>query len=115
MTAATRLLAWLDRRSDDLSPLVVKEARQGVRGREFVLSFVACLLAGLIVAFVGATEALAGNGTAGRWTFGALMGCLAFLGLAVVPLGAFNTLRHERIELTLDLITVTSLSPRRGK
>jgi hypothetical protein len=106
-------MAWLDRRSDDVSPLVVKEARQGVRGREFLVSFLASLVAGLVVAFIGATEALSGSSTAGRWTFAALTGCLAFLGFAVVPLGAFSTLRHERMEQTLDLITVTALSPRR--
>jgi hypothetical protein len=113
VTVSQRLLAWLDRMSDGLSPLMVKEARQGVRGREFLLAFTASLFAGMIVAFVGATQALAGNSTAGQWTFAALMACLAFLGLAVVPLGAFSALRHERMEQTLDLITVTSLSPRR--
>ena len=50
---------------------------------------------------------------AGRWTFVALMACLAFLGLVVVPLGAFNALRRERIEQTFDLITLTALSSRR--
>jgi hypothetical protein len=109
----TRLVGWLDEKSDLLSPLVVKEVRQVVRGREFSLSFGACLLAGLIVAFLGATDAVAGGGTAGRWTFGALMFCLAFLGLAVVPLGAFNALRREQLEQTFDLITLTSLSSRR--
>jgi hypothetical protein len=107
-----RVLAWLDDRSDWLSPLVVKEVRQVVRGREFSLSFGASLVAGLIVAFLGATDAAAG-GTAGRWTFVALMACLAFLGLAVVPLGAFSALRRERIEQTFDLITLTALSSRR--
>jgi hypothetical protein len=107
-----RVLAWLDDRSDWLSPLVVKEVRQVVRGREFSLSFGACLVAGLIVAFLGATDAAAG-GTAGRWTFVALTACLAFLGLAVVPLGAFGALRRERIEQTFDLITLTALSSRR--
>ena len=108
----TRLLAWLDDKSDWLSPLVVKEVRQVVRGREFSLSFGASLLAGLVVAFLGATDAVAG-GTAGRWTFVALMAFLAFLGFAVVPLGAFNALRRERIEQTFDLITLTALSSRR--
>lgn len=108
----TRLLGWLDDKSDWLSPLVVKEVRQVVRGREFSLSFGASLVAGLIVAFLGATDALAG-GTAGRWTFVALMAFLAFLGFAVVPLGAFNALRRERIEQTFDLITLTALSSRR--
>lgn len=107
-----RVVAWLDDKSDWLSPLVVKEVRQVVRGREFSLSFGASLVAGLIVAFLGATDAVSG-GTAGRWTFVALMGCLAFLGLVVVPLGAFSALRRERIEQTFDLITLTALSSRR--
>jgi hypothetical protein len=107
-----RLLGWLDDRSDWLSPLVVKEVRQVVQGREFSLSFGACLVAGLIVAFLGATDAVAG-GTAGQWTFVSLMACLAFLGLAVVPLGAFNALRRERAEQTFELITLTALSSRR--
>ena len=107
-----RLVSWLDDKSDWLSPLVVKEVRQVVRGREFSLSFGASLVAGLFVAFLGATDAMAG-GTAGRWTFSALMFCLAFLGLAVVPLGAFGALRREQVEQTIDLITLTALSPRR--
>ena len=111
MTVA-RVVGWLEDRSDWLSPLVVKEIRQVVRGREFSLSFGACLVAGLVVAFLGATDVLAG-GTAGRWTFVSLMACLAFLGLAVVPLGAFNALRRERVEQTFDLITLTALSSRR--
>jgi hypothetical protein len=41
------------------------------------------------------------------------MACLGILGLGVAPLGAFNALRNERMEQTLELITLTSLSPRR--
>ncbi len=113
MTRSRALLGWLDDRSDWLSPLVVKEVRQVVRGREFNLSFGVSLVAGLAIAFFGAGVALTGDGTSGGWTFGALMGCLAFLGLAVVPLGAFNALRQERAEQTLELITLTALSSRR--
>ncbi|HEX5070254.1 MAG TPA: hypothetical protein VFV78_08555 [Vicinamibacterales bacterium] len=108
-----RVQAWLEAASDRLSPLVVKEARQVVRSREFVFSFLASLVAGLLIAFVGATDALAGSSTAGQWTFNVLLGCLALLGLAVVPLAAFTTLRQERVEQTLELITLTSLSSRR--
>jgi hypothetical protein len=108
-----RLVGWLEAQSDWLSPLVVKEVRQNVRGREFMVSFSASLVAGLGVAFFGAVDAMSGSGTAGRWTFAFLMGCLALLGLGVVPLGAFTALRTERLEQTLDLITLTALSPRR--
>jgi hypothetical protein len=106
-------LERLERASDRLSPIVVKEVRQLTRGREFHYSFNAALLVGLAVAFFGAADALTGNGTSGRWTFGALMGASALLGLVVVPLGAFNALRNERLEQTFELITLTALSPRR--
>jgi hypothetical protein len=106
-------LGWLEDLSDWLSPLVVKEVRQIVRGREFFYSFSASLVAGLAVAFFGAADAATGSGTAGNWTFFTLIGCLAFVGFLVVPAGAFNALRTERTEQTLDLITLTALSPRR--
>lgn len=106
------LLAWLDDASDGISPIVVKEIRQFVRGREFNYSFLASLAIGLIVAFFGSAAATAG-GRSGQWVFAVLIGCLSLLGLVVVPLGAFNALRSERLEQTMDLITVTALSPRR--
>ena len=113
MNRSQALLAWLDRATDWLSPIVIKEVRQMVRGRDFMSSFGSCLFAGLLVAFFGAGDALSGEGASGRWTFAALMTCLTILGLAVVPLGAFSALRTERMEQTLELITLTALSPRR--
>ena len=111
MTAG--IVRWLEEKSDWLSPIVVKEVRQLVRGREFAYSFGVSLVAGLAVAFFGAADALTGTGNTGSWTFFALTGCLAFLGLAVVPLSAFSALRTERMEQTLELITLTELTPRR--
>lgn len=113
MTTFPGILGWLERTSDWLSPIVVKEVRQLARGREFQFSFSGSLLVGLAIASLGAADAVSGNGTSGGWTFAALMGCLAILGLAVVPLGAFSALRNERLEQTFDLITLTALSPRR--
>jgi hypothetical protein len=113
MSRSRTFLGWLENTSDWLNPIVVKEVRQVVRGREFNYSFGVSLVAGLAVAFFGAADALTGSGTSGGWTFLALMGCLTLLGLAVVPLGAFSALRNERMEQTLELITLTALSPRR--
>jgi hypothetical protein len=107
------ILRWLDDKSDWLSPIAVKEVRQIVRAREFNYAFAASLVAALAIAFFGAADALTGRGTTGSWTFMALMVCLALLGLVVVPTGAFSALRNERMEQTLELITVTALSPRR--
>jgi hypothetical protein len=109
----TELLARFDDWSDRLSPIVVKEVRQMVRGREFNYAFGLSLVVGLIVAFFGLADALTSSGTAGSRVFAALMVCLGVLGLAVVPLGAFNGLRNERVDQTFDLITQTALTPRR--
>ena len=111
--SSSELAAKLDNWSDRLSPMVVKEVRQMVRGREFNYSFGLALVAGLIVAFVGLASAGDITGGAGRPIFNALMVCLIMLGLVVVPLGAFNALRTERSDHTFDLITQTSLTPRR--
>ena len=109
----TEILARLDDWSDRLSPIVVKEIRQMVRGREFNYAFGISLLAGLIVAFFGLADALTSAGTSGSSVFTALMACLGVVGLVVIPLGTFSALRSERVEQTLDLITQTMLTPRR--
>jgi hypothetical protein len=107
------LLARLDHWSDWLSPIVVKEVRQMVRGREFHYSFGASLIVALAIAFFGAAAATAAGGTTGAGTFSALMVCLTLLGMLNVPISTFSALRNERLEQTLDLVTVTALSPRR--
>ena len=109
MTPAQRIDNW----SDWLSPMVVKEVRQMVRGREFNYSFALSVLIGLVAAFFGGMEALAGAVGAGAGIFVGLMTCLTLIGVAVVPVGTLNALRVERSERTLDLITVTALSPRK--
>jgi hypothetical protein len=107
------LLRRLDDASDRVSPMVVKEVRQIVRGREFNYSFMVSLIVGLLVAFFGAANASAAGGTTGQSVFTALTACLTLLGMVVVPFGAFSALRNERLEQTMDLITVTSLSTRK--
>jgi hypothetical protein len=113
ITPGSVISGGLDRLSDRLSPIVVKEVRQMVRGREFNYSFSLSIIAGLIVAFIAGTSATSGTGDAGIRIFSSLMACLALVGLIVAPLGAFSALRNERMERTLDLVTVTTLSPLR--
>ena len=55
------MIAWLEDLSDWLSPIVVKEVRQIVRGREFFYAFSITLLAAMAVAFFGAADALTAN------------------------------------------------------
>jgi len=109
----TTLLARFDDWSDWLSPILVKEVRQMVRAREFNYAFGIALLIGLLVAFLGLADAVNSIGTSGSRVFIALMVCLGILGFVVVPAGTFSTLRTEKADQTLDLITQTSLTPRR--
>ena len=111
---AATLLGRLDDASDRLSPLVVKEVRQFVRGRDFSRRSAVGLVVGMLISFVSSIEAMGGVGTTGQCSVHALTACLSLLGLAVVPLGAFAALRTERLEQTLDLISLTTLSPRRS-
>ena len=113
MSRAIALMDWLEDKSDWLSPIVVKEVRQIVRSREFHYSFTAALVVAMAIAFYGAATSVRNDGTSGAGTFSALMTCLTLLGMLVVPIGAFSALRTERMEQTLELVTVTALSPRR--
>src|SRR5215475_487841 len=83
-----------------------------VRGREFNYSFGLSLITGLTVAFFGAASTWTGY-RSGAWTFGWQIGCLTVLGLVVIPLATMGALRSEKMERTFDLITLTTLSPRR--
>jgi len=112
MIAAPSFLERLDNLSDWLSPIVVKEVRQMVRGREFNYSFGLSLITGLTVAFFGAAGTWTGY-RSGAWTVGWQIGCLTVLGLIVIPLATMGALRSEKSERTFDLITLTTLSPRR--
>jgi hypothetical protein len=103
----------LDRLSDWISPIVIKEVRQMVRGREFNYSFLISVFVGLIVAFVSAIYYNSGKGDSGSIIFLWLMICLVLIGIVISPLGAFNALRNERMERTLDLVTITTMSARR--
>jgi hypothetical protein len=103
---------WLERMSDWVSPIVIKEVRQLMRGREFNYSFLFSVSVGLIVAFV-ATINNKGRVDYGTGIFIWLMVCLGIVGIVVSPLGTFNALRNERMERTLDLVTITTMSPRR--
>src|SRR6185295_11719435 len=112
-TPETESADRLDRLSDLLSPIVIKEVRQMVRGREFNYSFTLSVVAGLLVALYTGMYATTGTEDYGVGIFAALMACLTVVGVVIAPMGAFNALRNERMERTLDLVTVTTLSPRR--
>lgn len=89
---------------DWLSPMLVKELRQGLRTRVFVMAFI-LLQAAIMVVMLGA----AGSGASGRSTAG-LWFVTAIVLLAAMPLRGFSALSNEMRMKTMDLLTLTRLS-----
>jgi hypothetical protein len=97
--------------TDWLSPMLVKELRQGVRSRVFVYALL--LLQGSLVlqAIVGLVASDAGQDTEGVSQFFWLLAGV-FL-ILFLPLSGLNGISNERTSNTLELIFLTRLSSRR--
>lgn len=105
---------WLNRITDWFNPILVKEARQSLKSRGFVLTFMLMLIACWIVSFYY-TMMEGSNlefGTGGRDVFHWYYGILCFAVLVAVPFGAYRSLLAEREETTFDLLSITTLKPR---
>ena len=106
--------ALLERAGEWLNPILVKEVRQALKSRQFVITFALVLLYswGVSVvglALVGPQAAYGANGpTMFAWYYAGLAFCL----LIVVPYGAFRSLAVEQEERTYELLTITALRPR---
>ncbi len=96
---------------DWLSPMLVKELRQGMRSRVFVVSFLLLQAAMVVLAFVGLTasyfEVPSGATTAFFWT----IICAPLL--LIMPLTGLNAVGGEAKANTLELIFLTRLTARR--
>lgn len=106
-----RLLVWTGER---LNPILVKEARQSLKSRQFVITFGLLLLCGwawsvLGLALMGPEAAYMGRGP--QMFTGYLM-ILAFPLLVIVPFWAFRSLATEQEDRTYELMSITALSPR---
>jgi hypothetical protein len=109
-----RLESLLDRLGDRLNPILVKEARQAMKSRQFVVTFTLLLVFGWLwtVLFISfGVPAI----------FYAPVGPVVLLGyyvvlsiplLIVVPYAAFRSLAAEREDGTYELLSITTLSAR---
>ena len=110
----SRLETLLDRVGDRLNPILVKEARQAMKSRQFVITFSLLLIFGwlwtvLFIAFGVPAIFYAPVGP------GVLTGYYVVLSiplLIVVPYAAFRSLAAEREDGTYELLSITSLSAR---
>jgi ABC-type transport system involved in multi-copper enzyme maturation permease subunit len=107
-----RVEEWLDRLGDKLNPILVKEARQAMKSRQFVITFTLLLACGwlwtlLFIAFSIPAVYYAPYGAA------MLVGYYIVLTvplLIVVPYSSFRSLAAECEDGTYELLSITTLS-----
>ncbi len=109
-----RLEAWLLKASDYLNPILVKEARQALRSRQFVFTFLMMLAAGWLwsiigLASIGPSVYYAAEGPRMLFVYHLI---LSFPLLVVAPYSAFHSLSSERQDRTYELLSITALGAR---
>lgn len=113
MSTATPL-DWLGRIGDRANPILVKETRQALKSRQFVITFMLLLAASWLISAFGML--LGGPqiefGAVGTEFFRFYYLVLAFAVIVIVPFGAYRSLLAEREQATYELLSITTLSPR---
>lgn len=112
MEWTTPLSRWVDEFTDRLNPIFVKETRQVLKSRQFVITFLITLISSWLISVVGV---LLGEGTilgsGGRPLYFAYCIVLTVAMTLVIPVTTFNSLSAEREMNTLELLTVSTMSP----
>lgn len=109
-----RFEALLARLSDRLNPILVKEARQALRSRQFTTTFMLMLAAGwawsiLGLALLGPAAYYNAEGPAMFFVYYVI---LAAPLLIVIPYFAYSSLSSERQDRTYELVSITALNAR---
>jgi hypothetical protein len=109
-----RVEALLERASDRLNPILVKEARQALRSRQFIITFFLMLAAGWVwsilgLASIGPAVYYAAEGPQMLFVYHMI---LSFPLLVVAPYSAFYSLSAERQDRTYELVSITALGAR---
>ncbi len=97
--------------ADWLSPMLVKELRQGMRSRAFVVSFLLLQGAMIFLVILGLAASAAKESTGGiTGFFWTIVGVPLVL---IMPMSGLNSVANERKANTLELIFLTRLTARR--
>ncbi len=109
-----RVDRWLERAGERLNPILVKEARQALKSRQFVITFGLLLICGLGWSLIGVSMLMPGIYYAASGPF-MLIGYAIILTvpmLLIVPFSAYRSLAGEREDGTYELLSITTLSSR---
>lgn len=113
-TSTATPLDWLGRIGDRANPILVKETRQALKSRQFVITFMLLLAASWLISAFGML--LGGPqiefGAVGTEFFRFYYLALTFAVIVIVPFGAYRSLLAEREQATYELLSITTLSPR---
>jgi ABC-type transport system involved in multi-copper enzyme maturation permease subunit len=116
-TVAARALSWIDQKceriGDAVNPILVKEARQALKSRQFIFTFSALLFAALAWTIVGSLSMMPQiytSPSAPRLLTGYYF-VLAVPMLLVVPMAAYRSLEGEIEDGTLELLSISALGP----
>lgn len=106
---------FMERLGDRCNPILVKEMRQAVNSRFVSTALMLLLVTELVVMFVmmKSFDASEGpNAFLGREVFKVLQGILVVMSLILIPALTAGRLASERSEVNVDLLFISSLSPR---
>ena len=109
-----RLDAWCEKWGDWCNPILVKETRQALKSRQFVITFSLLLFAALSWTIIGTFSLMPSiyeTPSAPSMMLGYYF-VLALPMLLVVPLAAYRSLEGEIDDGTLELLSITTLSPK---
>ncbi|MFK8112180.1 MAG: ABC transporter permease, partial [Rubripirellula sp.] len=108
-----RVDRWSEHLGDSFNPILVKETRQALKSRQFVITFSVLLFAALAWTIIGSLSLMPriySTPSAPRLLIGYYI-VLAIPMLLVVPLAAYRSLEGEIDDGTLELLSITTLSP----
>jgi hypothetical protein len=112
--AFDRFEVLLERLSERLNPILVKEARQALKSKQFMTTFTLLLACGWLWSILGL--AILGPNvnqlSSGPHMFVGFFAILSFPLLVIVPYGAFRSLAAEREDRTFELLSIATLSAR---
>ncbi len=108
-----RFDAWSARAGDYLNPILVKETRQALKSRQFVITFGLLLLCGWLWSMMVLTWGPSvAYGSAGNEIFAGYFCILAFPLIVVIPFSAYRSLAAEWEDGTYDLMSISTLTAR---
>lgn len=103
-----RLEERLEKWSDWLNPLLIKEVRRSLKSRQFSLTLTLLVIATIFVTFVWGGYA---SDSGGQGLLAAYLSILAFAGCVIIPFTVAKSVADEYTERTLELELITTLRP----